>query len=461
MKRLGVSAGLIALVCASLATGNAAAKTIDVTPGNQEIGPALFEVGSNGHVIVGWSPVQEAVPKRMRRAAAADGGERASVRIRLPRASRFERVRMVGRSGSSGVNVGVSRNGLSLVSWTEGNGSIRVSRIGRKGRWSKPQTVFGKGTGYGNLSVGPDGTAAIYAIKSIRRGSVEQYIKSKKMFVSVRPPGGRFGKPRLVSRGGGTIGNYADVEAGTRGRVTVTWSGWCPLGPSRFWEPARVVDIAGKRVSRPRVVPNSKCPTFGMDLEGRPGKSQFLLIDGSMEHWNGVRVAARPAGKKFRRARPISKRGTPTLGAELSVSRKGRATVIWGFSENSATWDRTGYQMSRLRARRKVPAPSRVPGVDPDHFLLASAGAPGGRVAMVWQHLAPPDAGPEDRLTWMSTSGLTGDGSFSRRNRFTPMLRSGALHNAEIAFSTEGRRYILWGERGSRGETRGLSLTGP
>ena len=418
-----------------------------------------FVAGRNGFALVGWSPEAQDQPTSAR--ALSYSIDRVAVRVRRPGHPTFGAVKQLGAPGSFGLELKISENQTAFAKWADADGSIHVSTRRPNGAWSGPEEVFPGGSGVGTLSIGPDGTAAIALVMGKRLPSAEATVRSRKVFVAVKSPKQkRFGPARLISRGGGVVGNYLDLEAGSKGRVTIAWSGWCPIGPRRFWQPARIVDISRGKASTPRQVADSECPTFGIDLAGRPGQTQYLLVDGSMKDWNGVRVSKRPSGKMFGKTRLVSEPGEPTLGAHLSVSLRGRAIVVWRFSDSGVAWEPSGFKFTTSLPRGSFKSPKTVSGIRGDQVLISTEGTPHGGLAMAWQHIGDsPSTEPTNKL---STGTLSASGLYASSGFLAEGLNSQALHLALIRFSPSGERFVLWGEReSSDGSIHELNLVTP
>ena len=238
-------------------------------------------LGANGYAIWAWweYPSRYAPSNYRGSLKLARNNAKLMVRIRLPGKRGFEPAHRFGRIGSTGPKVAIARNGQTVLSWVSPS-NRQVFAYRRPGaRWHDFHAVAGPGSlSSGRLSVGPDGTAAMF------RTSTPLSSEKRTALVTARTPSGRFGPWQRVDSGGDTVGNYAAVSAGRGGRATVVWGSPCPLDlPIEEIDPARYVDVVASSnsegrtelaASQPEFVPDSKCPTFNLDLAARrPGGS--------------------------------------------------------------------------------------------------------------------------------------------------------------------------------------------
>jgi hypothetical protein len=106
-------------------------------------------------------------------------------------------VETLSAQGSYNPNVSVSANGTMLATWGAGRSGHAIARFRRPGnaKWSGAQVVIPRGV-LRLQAIGADGTAAIVWLV----GEVDSP-KHSNLLVSIAPPGGRFGRPRVVASG--------------------------------------------------------------------------------------------------------------------------------------------------------------------------------------------------------------------------------------------------------------------
>lgn len=228
-------------------------------------------------------------------------------------------------------DLGMSADGDTVLIFVDSQGWIGARFRTPESDWSEPQT-FGRTDGSAaGLSVAFDGTAiAVWG-----QGEDPRALKA-----STRDPGGQFGEPQTVTTG--DLGRHGSLAAGSGGRAIVTWGQRCPLAnPDERRDLRASVLQPDGTFGEPEVIPGSRCSSSTSRLAIDDSGEAVLLVNGSLDPWNGIEAAVRPPGGPFGPAELIS--GTEGLSdfAELGLSGDGRAVSVW------STWKRRGERMMR------------------------------------------------------------------------------------------------------------------
>jgi hypothetical protein len=173
----------------------------------------------------------------------------------------------------------VAPSGRILATWLGGGGAV-FARFGSTARGFGPAHVLGRPgpPEFGGLvaGIGADGTAAVaWGVDTIHGGTV----------VSIAPPGGRFGPPRLVS-GHDELVTLVGVGIDGTGRVVVVWRK--PFGACcDNYRVRYAMADRGHAFTAPRTLPHSNggaqlitTPTGKMIISGDASASVRVLSPG-------------------------------------------------------------------------------------------------------------------------------------------------------------------------------------
>jgi hypothetical protein len=409
-----------------------------VSPAQEKLEFPQAAVGPRGYSVITWSGPQQFIP-----VGSGVGLEpppnraRITVAVKAPGKRDFGKLRKFGAPGARGANIGIARNGQTVLTWAELDGTLKAAFRTPRTNWTKPQTVSKQPSFGGTLSVGPDGTAILARVVHVNRTPA-----SRRVFASVRKPGKRFGPMKWVNNDEGVVGNYLAVAAATKGRATLAWSGWCPIAPISDQEPARAVDFFGPRkATKSRPVPNSKCPTTNIELERDPRGSAYLMLGGSAKEVQTVRVAIRRPRSWFSKARDLNPKGTTALSGHLVLGRDGTATALWtDIAGGEQSWGRpTGVSYAKANRRKGFGKARKLP-VHPREFLMDAASLPNGRVATLWENLE----------NWQIKPGLLSPKSFRFGEPFATLREQNVLTEGGIETDSRGYRLAFWAESNPR-----------
>ena len=275
-----------------------------------------------------------------------DGGAAGTdVASRPPGAAAFGRERRLAR----GVVAGPVAYGRSRAVVVTLDGRRIAARFGSTtGRFGRTRTIASRANVQGlGLAAGADGTAAATWLENRRR-----------VVVSLRRPGGRFGAPRTLATR--SVRRVA-VAVGARGHVLVTWTDSRGRLHARFKAPGRPFGPDDRLTAR---------PAFGAELRPAVGPGGRALIGvGSQFRSEGgevgtarFQVAVRPRGaRRFDAARLLESRRRGQVEQPLAV-----IPAIAG-NQLAVAW--TGFDGTHLRARvakgvSQPPADVSPPGTD-------------------------------------------------------------------------------------------------
>lgn len=351
----------------------------------------------------------------------------------------------------------VTPTGEILLVWRARNG-VGFSSTGRVGKpWSKPARIPGfvpDSINPSSLSVGTDGTAAIFAGHNTHSPGY-----SSDLYVAISPPGGAFGGFRKVSDSAYGERFYIALSAGTNGRATVAWTARCPLGASLNEIPeSQFVDIAPGEVSPPTDIPGVRCPLENFQLQQDKYGVQYLKTGGFDGHL-GVKVTSRMPGAPFSPPETLDSWNNDKShlvgGSLLSVSPSGYATVAWQImSQRSAR--RVGYLHSKTKNGAPFSDPRQTrPNRGPAYTSLGDIFTrPGGTVDGIWLDVRRqwkigfglgtqrhPFAGPSFRPSFGLPEGCVPDlGVLDRRS--TGYFGWWSLQNAERDCEIHGVHWV-------------------
>lgn len=411
------------------------------TPKRQSIREPTVAVGPRGYTVIAWA----VIPGRYWEGKPPGRGR---VRVKLPGARRFIKARAFGRNEVSGVQVGIGRGGQTVLTWDEADGHQRVMYRNTRRGWTKPQVIGGSAMAGGKLlSVGPDGTAVIAGVTPIPNS------RGKPMVVAaMRRPGKPFRRFFRISGNPDNFGGDLAAVAGTNGTATVVWQGPCPLGSAESRKPARWVDLAGFRQTRPTVIPGSHCTPWSLNLERDDRGIQYLRLGGSGYLWGGVRLSVRQPGDGFLPPEFVSEFGELTGKQLMSVSPNGFMTMSWFIYRN---WRDPGGSylptdletVTFFRGSPVTPVESVANLRFPDFSLADMATLRDGSASMFWL----------DVMTWKLGTGIVTSGQvFPGPDFFGPPLMYESTTQMGIEAARDDRQFSWWTESGYDGRITDL-----
>ncbi|MBN8866067.1 MAG: hypothetical protein J0H98_00800 [Solirubrobacterales bacterium] len=405
----------------------------------------------------GWTKPRPATPKGAVDMSAAVGGHGyAVIAYAMPLSRRpfvvklFTRVkpagrkdfgppRLLGRSHSGWTNLEIGRRGLTLLSWSGLDDRLRVSKRNPRGGWAPPQVIRGGESSGAQLAIGRDGTAVLYDViaRSVRD-------PERRVMASVRDPRtGLFSDWRKISTDIERVGFKGAAVAGTKGRATVVFTPPCD-GTAR---PSSWVDIGPGGATEPKLIPNSGCVAWDIDLQADDQGNQYLRL-GLL---TGVQLAIRGPGEDFGPATTVTAPTDSGDGGYLSVSRGGQATLLWGHTETQST-GRTSYLYVRS-VNGSAPSPARrIPGVRLDRhkgridLLQDAAPLPQGRIAMIFEEVW--EARDGDWKERVGTTVWRPGGPFRRPRYGSVQPKLTLVYPVEITTSHQGSQLAWWGREG-------------
>jgi len=283
------------------------------------------ETGARGYGVAVWT---RGSPEVGPDAAGAGEQHRVFASVRRPGAHAFRRPRPIAPVGSEGVQIGLSREGQTVVTWRDDAGLPHAAFRTPDETWSEPQRLSDQAGSIPHLAVGADGTAvAAWRQRLLPGGEV--------IVGAVRPPGGQFGIPQLV--GGPPIGIWGpEVAVMRRGRAVIAWSGVCESFDPDMQQPAQasilarvpMVDRTAHVWGPPEPIPKSECPDSGLRVAIDGDGTVVVVVSGGLEQAS-IRASVRPPGGGFSEAGRISRPSHVADFAELGMSASGRAIAVW------------------------------------------------------------------------------------------------------------------------------------
>ncbi|MDX6689768.1 MAG: hypothetical protein QOG15_1225 [Solirubrobacteraceae bacterium] len=339
MLRRGLWLALAVLVSCALA--QRAEATAPVFSAPQQIGSGLFPkavMGSNGDAIVAWGGGRGGI--FVARRSALGGGFTGPVQV-----------------GDDGPPLSIATNarGDIAVAWTTiwgaEVGQARVAIAPAGGAFGPPEDVpvpsrgpvvhtddEGRQFTPPQVAVAADGTVAVGNLETDRGADVSRTL------VSLRPPGGRFGAPQVLSAANVDPGqpwtSEAKLGADGLGRVYAVWG----MGAGgRGWL-LSAAESAGRPFGSPRLVSDlSRQANSEMDLAVNERGDAIATWSSSDPHPAGepvpgrVEVAELAESGAWARRPPVTA-GDEALGApRVDINDKGDAIVSWARSGGTAT----------------------------------------------------------------------------------------------------------------------------
>lgn len=227
------------------------------------------------------------------------------------------------------------------------------------------------------------------------------------------------------------------------GRHAVIWSGKCSLGATTGrHHAARVLEV--DRQGRPgpiHKIPRSECPDAGVDIAIAGDRELVALINGSLRAEGGVRVAVRPPGESFDRARLLSEAGQQADFGQVEMSAAGTAIAAWDD-------DATGVMTSVKPPEGSFSSPVLVSGsggAGPFQLAVQSDGTS----AIIWESLAS---------NAVQVSYRPPDSSFGAIETVSDPLPDVWLISPTVAIGAAGEALAAWPEPTSVGP-RGLFVS--
>ncbi len=364
----------------------------------------------------------------------------ASVR-RLGR-RRFGEPRPISPLGAHGEQLGIAHDGQTVVTWSDALGRPHAVFRTPDGGWGEPQRLSEAPGTTPALGVGADGTAVAAWRQELPTGD-------DAILAAIRAPRGRFGLPQLVATGGG-IGVFGPVVAVSHeGDAAIAWSGECdPFDPDQR-EPAEASILTSVPFTdppryvwgSPERIPGSECPDAGVRIAMDRRGTVAVVINGAVGR-STIRASVRPPGGAFSAAERISNAGHTSDFAELGMTARGKAIVVWQVYTNGAR----GVWASARPPRGEFTPPRRISARGLNGLHALAVGRSGHAVA-VWQSL------PSFRLraAYMPRGGWFGDPeTVSRR------LPDHALAHHDVAARRRGKAVAVWSVPARDDSERGL-----
>jgi hypothetical protein len=223
--------------------------------------------------------------------------------------------------------VALAADGTGIVAWNRDR-ALKMATIGRGGRIGRAETIARPVLGRAVVAAGP-GSAATAAVRrtviSRRGGRIRQRTIVQALG---RPPGGRFGRARVVFARGGT-GRDLAIAADEEGRVTLAWSvlesGDVGIARGRVWMAA---GGAGRPLGRPHAVAPRVEVAFGepVALAARAGRVAVAWRDATTGR-SGVQAAGGRWGATL--APALIPSAPPVEAPAIVLAADGRATALW------------------------------------------------------------------------------------------------------------------------------------
>ncbi len=274
----------------------------------------------------------------------------------------------------------VSSDGRALVSWGEGASGRIVARLGRAGgAWGSEQTLVERGVPRVQ-ALGSNGTAAL----AWATGETQSNRRAR-IYLSIAPPGGRFGAARLVASGTWLTEPTAIVVR-PDGEVVLTWLHWLPgrAGSSPGVEGGNPSDLeyatagAGRPLATHRLVVSGRgSPQLAVDAQGAVLLSGETPL-GTAQFPNSQALAATmaPAAQTFAPAQVYAAGQADGYGSsddELASGPSGVDLLVHLEPESSAASDELlALEPDGRLSPGRMLAPAAVPA-DPNAETLGSS----------------------------------------------------------------------------------------
>jgi len=278
------------------------------------------------------------------------------------------------------------RDGRAAVTWAHCDGVRLVWRT--RGTFRRPERM---------RSWGSDAAVAL-----TRDGRLHVlFARGKGIWTTSVRTGRPFTAPRRLARGG-----WPAIAAGDRGDVVAAWGDWWnhdyaePPGPGRIWA---AIARSGHRFGAPRLVtpdmPRALAPRLAVGPRGDVlvtwSYAGFDFPAPEVRAW----VTARPAGRPFLPAQPLSAPGVDATTPAVAVDRRGVATVAFGTHGAAAELRVTrGPIGTALPAATALASSTGAPAV-PAPWFGTDVAAAGGLTALLWSR------GVSDRMLAFSAGG--------------------------------------------------------
>lgn len=251
-----------------------------------------------------------------------------------PAGGRFGGERKLGGGQTGTPRVAFDARGRAVAVWSRGVRILSAFRP-RRGGFRGPHDV--SGGDLPRLAVDRRGNAlAVW-----RRG----VFPKARVRVAFRPAGRRFGRARTLS--GPDAGDETDVAFDRRGNALAVWWRRSPNG--RNFRVQAAFRPAGSRFRKPRTIARVRRrvaePRVAFDRRSNALVAWWAELNRNRGTW--VQAAYRPAGRRFRKPRTVSRRAEGVGEIRLAFDRRGNALAVWEDLELEGFIAPTG---SRIRA---------------------------------------------------------------------------------------------------------------
>jgi hypothetical protein len=222
--------------------------------------------------------------------------------------------------------VALAADGTGMVAWSR-HRTLKAVTVRPGGAIGRAETILRPKDGRAVVAVGPRSAATVaYAVTdtAIHGRRVSHHMRVR---VVSRPPGGAFGRPRLVFESR-NAGRDLTIAADEQGRATLAWTDVRVV--SRGAGPGRLFAVAGRvggRFGRPRVVAAREDPADLLSIAARDGHVALSWAAAARLRPTGVLAATGDWNQPLAVDRVRS--GPPVGPTTVALAADGHATVLW------------------------------------------------------------------------------------------------------------------------------------
>jgi len=412
----------------------AAWKERTVVSSAHQVGQLTAAVSGDREVI-GWAEGPDDIALFDSSSHAAGGRRGAYVAVRRRGNSRFGRAHRLTGASVRGLELAEAADGTILAAWLTGRRKLQVAwRLPARG-WTDPATLASRAIMFPSsrvsVALAPEGTGLIAWLRgSDSNRAVEM--------AAVGDPGEVGPTQRLAE--GPEVGPFVPaVDATDEGVGIVAWSGRCPIDGTPAYPAMAATTRDGAVLGPPEAIPESECPTAGLDAEIDGDGSALVLLDGKAFDRSRIRAAFKSqSSTTFGPAREISG-GVSSSSGQLAGSAASSALAVWDASAGGhkravvAAWSSGGgifgspQTLGRLRGSPELAASSS------------------GNAAAVWQT-------PSLRIAVLP---VCADGAVGVQLTVSRKLLRQTLALPEVAV-TGSRALVTWAKPAPKGRYRGI-----
>jgi hypothetical protein len=322
----------------------------------------------------------------------------------------------------------MNATGAAVITWVNRERELQAVYRPADGPFSKPETVSPVRASFPDLAVAADGTAAL--------AWDQKFTKGRAIEVAVRPPGGTFQAPIVLS----TSGSSPRVAVSSNGGVAVVWETRGDAQGS--------LRLPGGSFTAPQSIPGSAKANAGLEVVIDDSGTATVLVNGRLDRAL-VKASINEAGKRFTRARRITRPGQEAEFATLALDGSGNATAIWDLFHNGAP---AGVQTSYRPAGGDFTTPRRISGPHGGGVLSLAVNREGAAVA-AW------NGGSRSSTTIRAAFSSHGQ-RFGAPERISPGIVDFALVPASLAINERSRALAAWTKPTRRNlEGRGIFVS--